>query len=70
MLSLQTNLWKTFNVLLEYCCKTDYRLLISKLNQQNEEDKVQLVEKYKNLIQLEVNEKKMLKQNMLVMQTY
>jgi len=70
MLGLQTNLWKTFNVLLEYCCKTDYRLLISKITQQNEEEKLSIVEKYKSLMQIEINEKKMLKQNMLVMQTY
>lgn len=30
-------LWKVFSILLEYCCRTDYRMLISKISNEFEE---------------------------------
>jgi hypothetical protein len=30
--SIITSIWKVFQVLLEYCCKTDYRILIAELS--------------------------------------
>ena len=27
-----TNIWKVFSVLLEYCCQSDYRMLISEIS--------------------------------------
>ena len=29
--SLITSVWKVFSILLEYCCRTDYRMLISEI---------------------------------------
>ena len=29
------NIWKVFAILLEYCCTTDYRMLISEINKEN-----------------------------------
>jgi hypothetical protein len=29
--SIQSSLWKVFSILLEYCCKTNYQMLIRKL---------------------------------------
>ncbi len=44
-----TNLWKVFAILLEYCSKSDYRLLISEISRQHKEQ----VEK----MEIEYNEK-------------
>lgn len=30
-----SNIWKVFAILLEYCCATDYRMLISQINKEN-----------------------------------
>lgn len=29
------NIWKVFSILLEYCCRTDYRMLISEISKEN-----------------------------------
>lgn len=29
-----TNIWKVFAILLEYCCRTDYRMLISEVGKE------------------------------------
>ncbi len=33
--TLITNVWKVFAILLEYCCRTDYRMLISEISKEN-----------------------------------
>lgn len=60
-LTLLMNLWKAYGVLLEYSCKTEYRLLISRVTSQNEIEKQALSDKFKALLQNEVDEKKQLK---------
>lgn len=30
--TLLANVWKVFSILLEYCCKTNYRMMISKIS--------------------------------------
>ena len=30
-----TNVWKVFAILLEYCCRTDYRMLISEISKEH-----------------------------------
>lgn len=57
-LTLLMNLWKAYGVLLEYSCKTEYRLLISRVTAQNETEKQAISDKYKALLQVEINEKK------------
>lgn len=69
-LRLLMNLWKTYGILLEYACKTEYRLLISRIQSLNELEKQQLEEKYKILLSNEKDEKKTLKQNILVMNVF
>jgi len=32
-----SNLWRVFAILLEYCCKSNYQMLISKLNEEHKE---------------------------------
>lgn len=36
--SIITSIWKVFSVLLEYCCQSDYRMLISEITNQHEEE--------------------------------
>ena len=33
--SMITNIWKVFAILLEYCCRTDYRMLISEISKEH-----------------------------------
>jgi hypothetical protein len=32
-----TNIWKVFNILLEYCCRTDYKMLIAEQDKKYQE---------------------------------
>jgi len=32
-----SSLWRVFAILLEYCCKSNYQMLISKLNEEHKE---------------------------------
>jgi hypothetical protein len=36
--SIITSIWKVFSILLEYCCKTDYRMLISEISKEHKEE--------------------------------
>lgn len=36
--SIITSIWKVFSVLLEYCCQSDYRMLISDITKQHEQE--------------------------------
>lgn len=33
-----SSLWKVFAILLEYCCKSNYQMLISKLSKEHKEE--------------------------------
>jgi hypothetical protein len=35
-------LWKTFSVLLEFSCKTDYKMMLSKVEDRQEIEKIEL----------------------------
>lgn len=50
-LAIMSNIWIVFNVLMEYCCRTEYETILSKLTQQY---KNQMDKKCENL-QLEIN---------------
>ena len=62
-----TNIWKVFSILLEYCCKTDYRMLIAEISKEhkNELEKVEKEMQSKFFDQQE-NEK-LLKQNIEIL---
>ena len=36
--SFQSGIWKVFMILLEYCCKTNYQMLVSKLQEQHQSE--------------------------------
>lgn len=41
-----TAIWKVFSILLEYCCHTDYRMLISEISREHEEKMKNLEDSY------------------------
>lgn len=65
-----TAIWKVFSILLEYCCRTDYRMLIQEITKQHklEFDKLDAAyqEKFRdqaiNESLLKVNQEKMTKE--------
>lgn len=42
--SIITSIWKVFSILLEYCCKTDYRMLIAEISKEHK-DEIEKIEK-------------------------
>ena len=54
-------IWKVFAILLEYCCRTDYRTMISKIVQENDEEKERLVKSYEAERQAQASNEKALK---------
>ena len=41
-----TNIWKVFAILLEYCCRTDYRMLISEISKEHKSELDKLDREY------------------------
>ena len=65
-----TQIWKVFNVLLEYCCKTDYRILIAEITDKYNSDIEMCQRQFKERIQKYVDDEFVLKQNMETMRDY
>lgn len=40
------SIWKVFAILLEYCCRTDYRTMIQKIVQENDEQREALTKEF------------------------
>jgi hypothetical protein len=38
--------WKVFAILLEYCCRTDYRMLISEISKENKAEMEKMEKEY------------------------
>ena len=58
--TLLSSLWRVFAILLEYCCKSNYQMLISKLNQQHTEAIDELEREFtEQLSKLNNNEKQL-----------
>lgn len=68
--SIVTSIWKVFQVLLEYCCKTDYRILISEITDKYNSEMNEVEKKFKEKIQKYIDDEKVLKQNMETMRDY
>ena len=65
-----TSIWKVFSILLEYCCRTDYRMLISEISREHDE-KMETSEAMHNArFQEQANNEKQLKQNLEALQKY
>lgn len=56
-----TAIWKVFSILLEYCCHTDYNMLITKIQNEFEEEKQKLEDRYKKKFQEQADNEKDLK---------
>lgn len=56
-----TQIWKVFAILLEYCCRTDYRMLISEISKESEDKIREKEEMYQIKFQEQANQEKNLK---------
>jgi len=59
--TLITNVWKVFAILLEYCCRTDYRMLISEISKENKAELDKLDDEYQNKFREQANHESILK---------
>ena len=62
--SMITNIWKVFAILLEYCCRTDYRMLISEISKEHKAELEQLDKDYQKKSEEQANNEKVLKENL------
>lgn len=58
-----TNIWKVFAILLEYCCRTDYRMLISEVSKENKADMEKLEADFQAKFAEQAQNEKLLKEN-------
>jgi len=65
-----TKIWKVFCILLEYCCRTDYRMLISEISREHDAAMEELKAKYEARFQEQANNEKTLKQSLEMLQKY
>lgn len=54
-------IWKVFAILLEYCCRTDYRTMISSIVQENTDEREKLKSWFEGKFQEQANNEKALK---------
>ena len=59
-----------FSILLEYCCKADYRMLISEISREHKEELSQLEREFQLKFEEQSKNEKILKQNMEILQKY
>ena len=59
-----TNIWKVFAILLEYCCRTDYRMLISEISKEHKAELEKLDKDYQKKAEEQANNEKVLKENL------
>ena len=64
MYSMITNIWKVFAILLEYCCRTDYRMLISEISKEHKVELDKLDRDYQKKAEEQANNEKVLKENL------
>ena len=68
--SIITAIWKVFSILLEYCCKTDYRMLISEISKEHKDEMEKLEKEYQAKFQEQAQNERLLKQNMEILQKF
>jgi hypothetical protein len=57
-------------VLLEYCCRTDYRMLIQEISLEHKRELEELESKYSAKFEEQAKNEKLIKQNMEILQKY
>ena len=56
--SILSSLWKVFAILLEYCCKSNYQMMVANISTEHKAEVDRLEDKFhKELFQKEENEK-------------
>lgn len=65
-----TNIWKVFAILLEYCCRTDYRMLISEINREHKLALEQLEREFQTKFDEQATNEKLLKENTKTVEKY
>ena len=59
--TLITSVWKVFAILLEYCCRTDYRMLVSEISKEHKNEIEKLDRDYQAKFQEQANHEKILR---------
>jgi golgin subfamily B member 1 len=67
---LITAIWKVFAILLEYCCKSDYKMLVEEIHIQNEQKLKQMEVEYNHKLEEMKEDERNLKNEMSTMQNY
>lgn len=65
-----TSIWKVFAILLEYCCRTDYRLLIQAISQEHKEELERLEVEYAKKFEEQAENERLRKENQDALQKY
>lgn len=60
--TLITNIWKVFAILLEYCCRTDYRMLVSEISKEHKAELESLDRDYQAKFQEQAAHEKILRE--------
>ena len=68
--SIITAIWKVFSILLEYCCKTDYRMLISEISKEHKDEMDRMEREFQTKFGEQAANERVLKQNMEILQKY
>lgn len=68
--SIITAIWKVFSILLEYCCKTDYRMLISEISKEHKEESDRLEREFQQKFNEQAENERRLKSNLEILQKY
>ncbi len=58
---------KVYSILLEYCCKTDYRMLISEIAKEHKEEMERMQNDFQAKFEEQANNEKILKHNMEIL---
>ena len=66
--SLITRVWKVFAVLLEYCCQTDYKMMIAQINVQHDGEMEKLRARFDDTLLDYIENEKILKGNIKTLQ--
>ena len=68
--SIITAIWKVFSILLEYCCKTDYRMLISEISKEHKEEMDKLEMEFQQKFNEQAENERKLRENLEMLQKY
>lgn len=68
--SIITSIWKVFSILLEYCCKTDYRMLISEISKEHKDEIEKLEREFQTKFNEQAENERILKENKEILQKY